>query len=138
MRAQAPLRLCLLRSMPAQEPGQVQAQRSPPWPSAKGEVMALCDMYILNDADEPVVIHDPIRHSRWFSRIENRRLAHDDLGYGTHVSTVFLGFMHAQDALWETMIFGLPDEEDYCDRYATKADALVGHERAVEYAKGRR
>ena len=49
------------------------------------------------------------------------------------ISTVFLGLDHAFGSgppiLWETMIFGgLLDE--FQERYATKAEALAGHQQA--------
>ena len=55
------------------------------------------------------------------------------------VSTVFLGLDHSFDLegpleIFETMIFGGPKNE-WCWRYATKADAQHGHEVAVAEAK---
>lgn len=56
------------------------------------------------------------------------------------VSTVFLGIDHNFDEegppiLYETMIFGGVHHEDMW-RYSTKADALVGHEKAVAHVYG--
>ena len=60
------------------------------------------------------------------------------------ISTVWLGLDHSFDSgpplIFETMIFdksGNPDSwsDIYMDRYPTKAEALEGHLKAVEYAK---
>lgn len=58
------------------------------------------------------------------------------------VSTVFLYFDHnyfenGPPILWETMIFGGKHDE-YQERYSSKAEALEGHERAVELARGKK
>ncbi len=55
------------------------------------------------------------------------------------VSTVFLGIDHGfgmwdYPILWETMIFGLPDNEDYQERYTSAEDAIIGHHSAVMFA----
>lgn len=71
-------------------------------------------------------------HSRRvaFSKIEPYR-----------VSTVLLGLNHnffgeGAPLIFETMIFKNEGwEEVYMDRYATKQEALIGHEKACEYAK---
>jgi hypothetical protein len=52
---------------------------------------------------------------------------------------VFLGVDHAHlggpPVLWETMIFGFENDE-YQERYTSKADALAGHARAAAIARG--
>ncbi len=61
------------------------------------------------------------------------RVAEDDLGE-VKVSTVFLGLNHGlidrTPILWETMIFG-GEHDGWLERYATKAEAIVGHEQAL-------
>lgn len=62
-----------------------------------------------------------------------------------HISTVWMGLNHAilqGMQIFETMIFGIEDDEDlkeYQDRYATVEEAELGHEAAVslvsEYLK---
>jgi hypothetical protein len=58
---------------------------------------------------------------------------------GADVSTVFLGldhsFGHGPPLLFETMIFG-GERDQYQERYSTLQDAMDGHDRAVELAKG--
>lgn len=56
---------------------------------------------------------------------------------GVSVSTVWLGinhnFSHGKPLIFETMIFG-PDGYPYdeaCQRYATEAEAIMGHRRTV-------
>jgi hypothetical protein len=50
------------------------------------------------------------------------------------VSTAYLGFDHAwtgEPQLWETMVFGGPDDE-WTDRYTSQADAVAGHAAACK------
>jgi hypothetical protein len=70
---------------------------------------------------------------------ELRRVARTTLvldGVEADVSTVWLGLDHnwgdGPPLIFETMIFGLKGRlEDYCERYATEADAQAGHDRIV-------
>lgn len=68
----------------------------------------------------------------------NRRVALDRMG-GVTVSTVFLGWDHqygnGPPLIFETMIFGGPDDNTYQERYSTWDEALVGHQRAVELSR---
>lgn len=53
------------------------------------------------------------------------------------VSTVCIGVCHGFDAadkplIFETMIFGLPGDDEYVERYATVDEARIGHERACK------
>ena len=54
---------------------------------------------------------------------------------GVTVSTVFLGLDHnfagTMPVLWETMVFGGPDDQ-YQERYRSHAEALAGHEAACK------
>jgi len=71
---------------------------------------------------------------------------------GYEVSTVWLGLNHAWDdgppLIFETMIFSLIDKETsellgsdrkfrkalgYQQRYSTEQEAIIGHEKAIEY-----
>ena len=94
--------------------------------------------YILVNG-EPVEERDLIMWARWFEK--NERILHVDrvlplLGlFGDcRVSTVFLGLDHSFGSgpplLWETMIFGGPLDGDEW-RYASRAEAVAGHESAV-------
>jgi hypothetical protein len=70
--------------------------------------------------------------------IDARRVAYDTVGEAG-VSTVFLGMDHSwgegPPLLWETMIFG-GDQDQYCARYTTYADAVAGHAKALRIVQG--
>ena len=93
------------------------------------------DKYILDDDWNPIRCDDELAWGHWFDTTD-RHLA-DDLQEGpdavkVRISTVFLGLDHAfgpPAILWETMIFGgLLD--GFQEQYATKAEALAGHQEA--------
>lgn len=88
--------------------------------------------YILNANGDPEVCDDFHAWGKWFETAD-RHVALDKVGDVT-VSTVFLGLDHSFGAgaplLFETMIFG-GQHDDYCDRYATRAEAVEGHMRAL-------
>lgn len=78
---------------------------------------------------------EPIDAMRWCElHIDDAyvRVAHDIVvvkGVPLEVSTVWLGIDHGHGyspIIFETMVFGL-DDVDYCQRYATEAEALTGH-----------
>ena len=59
---------------------------------------------------------------------------------GPWVSTVWLGMNHnwpgsGPPIIFESMAFGLPGDVELCERYATEAQALAGHERMVAEAR---
>jgi len=91
--------------------------------------------YVLDDAGHAVPCPDLDEWANWFESAD-RRLAVDMVG-DIRISTVFLTIDHrfsgkGPPILWETMIFGGPDElDEYQRRYTSRADALVGHETAV-------
>src|ERR1700738_1927716 len=99
--------------------------------------------YILDDQCNAVLERDFGRWSDWFGRSKNRVLKHNMVSRGVRVSTVFLGidynfnfYRSGPPLLWETMIFG-GHHDRYCQRYATREEALAGHVTAVQIAKTR-
>jgi hypothetical protein len=80
---------------------------------------------------------DPVKFNTFMKDFDrNRRVALDQVGEMS-VSTVFLGLDHGyrekDPVLYETLVRGpLPDQ---MDRYHTRAEALAGHERWVEWAR---
>lgn len=103
------------------------------------------DKYILVNG-EPKVEPNVLRWAEWMEVTDERRIMArtqvervpgEEI---TTVSTVFLGIDHnfgeeGPPLLFETLIFGGPHAGDMW-RYATKADALVGHEKAVAHVNG--
>lgn len=93
-------------------------------------------MYIL-DGHTPVPTEDMRAYGRMFKDPDARRVARDRVGV-LNVSTVFLGTDHSfgdgPPLLFETMVFGLSDEEP-CDRYSTWDEAVAGHAAMVAWAK---
>lgn len=77
--------------------------------------------------------------ARWLETAGERRvLGRSKIG-DVVVSTVFVGLdmrmlPGGPPLLWETMIFGGP-EDQWQERYASKAEAIAGHARAVRIAK---
>lgn len=62
---------------------------------------------------------------------EQRRRIGRDLVGDVDVSTVFLNIEHHGGMWFETMIFG-GSYDEYCWRYATKAEAIAGHAAIVQ------
>jgi hypothetical protein len=98
--------------------------------------------YILNADGDPVPV-DLLTWAAWFedvAQIAHRRIARTTLPDGRLVSTVFLGLDHrygdGPPLLFETMVFR-DGEEEACDRYTTRAEALAGHARIVAAAQER-
>lgn len=95
--------------------------------------------YILDENDNPVPENDHSVIAREF-KSERRIIKRENISDDVRVSTVFLMLDHnyvpgGLPLLFETMIFG-GDHDMYQDRYTTKAEALIGHEKAVKLAKG--
>lgn len=95
--------------------------------------------YVLDENDNPVRETDHKVINREF-KSERRIIKIDNVSEFVRVSTVFLMLDHnyipgGPPVLFETMIFG-GDHDGYQDRYTTKAEALIGHEKAVKLAKG--
>ena len=95
--------------------------------------------YILDSDGNPQLEPNPLKWALWFELShlspgkDNRIVAKDCVGEA-HVSTVFLGldyrYGRGTPILWETMIFG-GEHDQYCRRYATRAEAEEGHSEAV-------
>lgn len=93
--------------------------------------------YILVDGN-PVAEPDITKWAAWMENPDSRKIAKTECGE-VLVSTVFLGTDHSfgvggtspAPILYETMVFGLKSEEDFQERYTTKADALLGHATCV-------
>jgi hypothetical protein len=96
-------------------------------------VMAIAQHYILNDADEAVPV-DRLTWEQWFTSDGQWNLAFTKCP-GGEVSTVFLGVDHScvsgPPLIFGTMVFG-GNHANYCERYATKAEAMAGHARIVQ------
>lgn len=104
-------------------------------------------LYILDDAGEPVGVDDGaegvLAWAQWYE-VANRVVAHTDIDDRTHVSTVFLGIAVVPTPvplLWETAIFRTDRDYDdervtIGDRYASRSDAVTGHEWWCAFARG--
>ena len=90
--------------------------------------------FILDSDGNPVEEADVTKWADWF-KSANRVIRKDCVGKAL-VSTVFLGVDHSfglggPPLLYETMIFGVPGMESYLERYATRDEALAGHDVAL-------
>lgn len=94
--------------------------------------------FILDENGQPRPA-EALEWAMWFEGgVEKRRVAFTQAP-GYDISTVFLGLDHShtpgvgKPVLWETMVFptGLLQEEA-CERYTSREDALAGHERLVQ------
>ena len=94
--------------------------------------------YTLNASGEIVPCDDLFEWARWFETAD-RTIALTQLD-GMRVSTVFLGLDHSfgsgEPLLFETLIFGGPHDGEG-KRYATREQAMVGHELFVLVAQGK-
>ena len=96
----------------------------------------MADKYVLdvngNSKEEP----DVVKWGKWFETAE-RHISNTKIVDVT-VSTIFLGldynFGRGKPILWKTMIFG-GEHDGYQERYCTKDEALIGHEKAVGLVK---
>jgi hypothetical protein len=93
--------------------------------------------YIL-DGHAVIATADVLRWAVWFETAD-RTVATTTVTPTVEVSTVFLGRDHQVGSgpplLFETMIFGLPDDDELCWRYTTWAQAEEGHQAAVRHAQ---
>jgi hypothetical protein len=100
--------------------------------------------YILDEDGNPRREKNFLKWALWLGN-HDRKVKKDFIcvdGEAVEVSTIYLGldqrnpFNHpSKPLLWETMIFG-GERGGYCDRYASRADALAGHAVALALAKG--
>lgn len=95
----------------------------------------MSEYYILEDKTAVPCDYDAWRNWR---HSNNRTVAKTEVS-GLHVSTVFVGMDMGIDEtraqIFETMIFGLPDDEDeYQERCSTWSEAEEMHRAAVEFA----
>lgn len=85
--------------------------------------------YILDENDNPVLCEDLIEWAKWFENA-TRRVRETHIGK-SRISTVFLALDHSFEGpppiLYETMVFGGKCDQ-YQLRYATKEQAVVGHD----------
>ena len=93
----------------------------------------MTDKYILNAAGEPEPCDDLFTWGRWMQN--GSRVVKQEQVNGAKVSTVFLGLDHRwtpemKPELFETMVFG-GNHADHQERYATRDEAVAGHERIV-------
>lgn len=90
--------------------------------------------YILDEHGEPIPEPANFDWLPWFKNINNRRVAKTQVGDVT-VSTVFVGA--CSSLLFETLVSGggMSDNEE-C-HYATRAEAVAGHEARVEELRHR-
>lgn len=93
--------------------------------------------YVLNSLGEPVPCSDVLLWGAWFEQA-NRAIAQEHVG-PVAISTIFLGLDHGFDddappILFESMIFGGPLSGSQ-QRYASRAEAIVGHRELVESAR---
>lgn len=92
------------------------------------------DIFCTLDEDRNVIPCDFPTWSEMFHR-GDRQVAYDEIN-DIEISTVFIGIaslwkLPGHPLVFETMIFGLPNDEEYIDRYATWKEADEGHRRAL-------
>jgi hypothetical protein len=87
----------------------------------------------------PLAIDDVLIWAQWFETAD-RQIARTDVGE-VKVSTVFLGMDHGwgdgAPVLWETMLFGGPEDQTLW-RYSSRMEALAGHAEAVALVEAAR
>ena len=93
--------------------------------------------YKLDENGEPVPCEST---EDWGKSMRAERHVAKDLVNGYLVSTIFLGLDHrygeGPPLLYETMVFKDGSWNDlYSDRYSTRAEAVDGHKRGIEFAK---
>lgn len=97
--------------------------------------------YILVDG-APVREPDLLKWAEWYEKADNRIVKQTVLDDRPQVmiSTVFLAIDHSwgegvAPTLWETMVFGLPGNEEYQWRYKSEAKAKEHHDVVVQAIK---
>ncbi len=90
--------------------------------------------YFILDGRE-VVPADLLTWALWFQEHSSDRIVAKTRIGELEVSTVFLGLGHrfgsqGPPLLFETMVFGLPDDQEICERCSTYDQAEVQHAQA--------
>lgn len=116
--------------------------------------MARHDGYWILNGKVPEFTSDVMRWARAFENSEARRVAQTTLEDGIWVSTVFLGIDHGwnegRPILFETMVFGPPEDTELFGRvrksrpdlfgiqhrYSTWDEAVAGHLSVVAQVQG--
>lgn len=104
--------------------------------------------YVLDENNQAIASTDIKKVAAQIQSADKRRVAEDMIDR-YWVSTVFMGVDHSfgggPPLIFETMIFDTSrkkplgnnrmslGKEVYCDRYSTWDEALVGHQKAVEW-----
>lgn len=99
--------------------------------------------WILDADRNPVPCPNLRVWATWFEDIKNRRVARTEFPDGSYLSTIFMGMDHGWNdklppVLFETMLFRPKEDEEgfeageFCERYATWAEAETGHMEFVE------
>lgn len=93
--------------------------------------------YILDENGDPQPEMDALKAGLWFETSGNKRFLAKTEVNGWTVSTAFVctdmnHFGEGPPILFETMIFQGNEWKDFQERYATKEEALAGHQRIVE------
>src|ERR1700676_1212295 len=85
--------------------------------------------YVLDKNGNPVHEPDMVKYGAFLAS-DAKILKRDTLPDGTSVSTIFSGIEYlSPPPLWETVVFG-GAHDGYQYRYASREDALAGHEKA--------
>lgn len=92
-------------------------------------------LYVLDYQGYPVRERNLEIWAEWFRRLENRRVAYTRISDTWEVSTVFLGIEAEEHAFFETATWK-GDECVGMRRHADRQEALMGHDAAVELARG--
>lgn len=97
-------------------------------------------LYILDENQKPLLCENHLKWADWYrDRINNTDwIVGKQVKGDIEVSTVFLAIDHShvgkKPILYETMVFGADD--DHCERYYTKEEALEGHARICKLVFG--
>lgn len=94
--------------------------------------------YIL-DEDHNTRLASTDEWARWMSEHHSRRVELTEMG-NISVSTIFLGLDHNYSSegpplLFETLVFGGPNDQEKMRRYSTWDEAVEGHKEVVKEVK---
>ena len=88
--------------------------------------------YILNSAGDPEPCDDLTKWSEWYMGNFAGHIIDDRLPNGLRVKTGFIG---KDDTLWGTTVYGDKNIVFLTDNYRSKDESIIGHSRAVAWAK---